>query len=530
MTHAGDESRFPRRRFLAGAATGAAALALPAWLRPVSGSSIASALAIEPFERRLPIPRELTGADLKIPMKQAEVSILPGKKTKMWTYGGTFPGPTVRRPSGVRTSVTFDHALGAKAGELSVHLHGAHAAAKHDGYPGGLTRSQPRSFYCEITPRLGERASGNDLLIKPGENRKYVYEFMEDGSPERAAMHWYHDHRLDRTGENVWRGLAGMWITEDEDELALPLPSADEDVPLMIADRSFDSNNQLTDPFEKLTPPDDGAQGKHILVNGAVLPFHPVTAQRHRLRILNASNFRAYNLYFDSAVPVHQIATESGLMPAAIERLDRILIGPGERVELIVDFAAASGQDVVLRSGPRADGEKLLGSKPYDGPLMQFRVDDTEVEDPAAHPEELDLPALPAWTQEVSSESPVDHVWGVSGGTVFSRSWKINGKTFSPDRVEASPQLGSVVVWKIENNTQVAHMMHPHHTDWFALSRGGDPVPAEEACLKETFFLDPGETITIAGKMSDYTGKYVFHCHMLDHEDHGLMSQFEVVG
>jgi FtsP/CotA-like multicopper oxidase with cupredoxin domain len=319
-----------------------------------------------------------------------------------------------------------------------------------------------------------------------------------------------------------------MWITEDEVDLALPLPRGKCDLPLMIADRSFDSKNQLTDPFGKLKPPDDGAQGKHVLVNGAVLPYHKVTAQRHRLRILNASNFRAYNLYLEGAIPVHQIATESGLMPLAIER-DRVLIGPGERVELLVDFADARGEDVVLRSGPRADGETALGSKPYDGPLMQFRVDDAVVGDETAEPDDLDLPELPAWTQQVSAESPVDHVWGVSGGTAFSKSWKINGKTFSPDRVEASPQLGSVVVWEIQNNTQVAHMMHPHHTDWYALKRGDQPVPAEEACLKETFFLDPQESITIAGKVSDYTGKFVVHCHMLDHEDHGLMSQFEVV-
>jgi spore coat protein A, manganese oxidase len=100
--------------------------------------------------------------------------------------------------------------------------------------------------------------------------------------------------------------------------------------------------------------------------------------------------------------------------------------------------------------------------------------------------------------------------------------------------VETKPELGSVVVWRINNNTSVAHMIHPHHTDWYALERraGHDPPgppPPEEQCLKETYFLDPFESITIAGKMSDYTGKYVLHCHMLDHEDHGLMSQFEVV-
>ncbi len=530
MTEAGAERRFRRRRFVAGAATGAAALALPAWLRPAGGSPLERALAggVEPYTRRLPIPRELTGSNLTIPIEPAEVRVLPGRKTKMWTYGGTFPGPTIRRPSGERTTVTFKHHLPAKAGELTVHLHGAHTRSKDDGQPGGLTRAQPRSVFCDISPDLSEEAAGNDLLIAPGAKREYRYDFTEDGADERAAMHWYHDHRLDRTGENVWRGLAGMWITEDETDLALPLPRGERDLPLMIADRDFDSKNQLTNPFKHLVPPDDGAQGKHVLINGAVLPFHDVSAQRHRLRILNASNFRAYNLAFQApAPPVWQIATESGLMPQALER-ERVLIGPGERVELIVDFAAIRGQSVELRSAPREDGEVALGSKPYIGPLMRFRVSGEKVADETAEPQDLDLPPLPAWTQTVSAASPVDFEWNVSGGFAGS-PWRINGKTFSPDRVETKPKLGSVVVWDIANNTSFGHVMHPHHTDWYALRRDNASVPPEEACLKETFFLDPFERITIAGKMSDYTGKYVMHCHMLDHEDHGLMSQFEVV-
>jgi len=534
MDRTSEGRRFGRRQFLAGAATGAAALALPAWLRPAGDLSVARAGSIEPFTRRLPIPAELTGANLTIPIVPADVRVLPGRKTRMWTYGGTFPGPTIRRPSGERTTVNFKHRLPERAGELTVHLHGAHARSKHDGQPGGLTRRQPRSFFCDISPELSERASGNNLLIEPGKARTYSYDFTEDGSDERGAMHWYHDHRLDRTGENVWRGLAGMWITEDDVDMALQLPRGARDLPLMVADRELDSKNQLTDPFGKLEPPNDGAQGKHVLVNGAVLPFHDVSAQRYRLRILNASNFRAYNFFFEgpTAPPMTQIATESGFMPEALPR-DKILLGPGERAEVIVDFAAARGEELILRSGPRDDGEIALGSKPFNGPIMQFRVADEAVPDLTAEPDELDLPSLPAWTGTVSAESPVDFDWNVSGG-FGGRPWRINGNTFNPARVETKPVLGSVVVWRINNNTSYAHLMHPHHTDWYALERRNRdglpaPVPPEENCLKETFFLDPFESITIAGKVSDYTGKYVMHCHMLDHEDHGLMSQFEVV-
>jgi spore coat protein A, manganese oxidase len=530
LSEAGDERLLNRRRFVTGTAAGAAALALPAWLRPAGRSvDVASARGVEPFARRLPIPRELRSANLTIPIQQAEIPILPGRTTTMWTYGGTFPGPTVRRPSGQRTNVTFQHRLPARAGELTVHLHGAHTRSEDDGQPGGLTESQPRSLYCDISPRLSAGASGNDLLIYPGGSRTYRHDFTEDGKDERAAMHWYHDHRLDRTGENVWRGLAGMWITEDEVDLSLPLPRGKRDLSLMVADRSFNAQNQLTSPFGK-QPPNDGVTGKHVLVNGAILPFHPVSAQRYRLRILNASNFRPYNLAFDSpgALPVAQIATESGLMPQAIER-NQIFIGPGERVELIVDFAAARGGKVVLESVPREDGDRSRGVVPYRGPLMQFRVSSEVSADNTAEPQDLDLPPLPSWTQTVSGSDPFDKVWTVGGGSFIDPVWKINGKTFDPSYVEATPKRGDVVVWRIVNATSTAHLMHPHHTDWYLLGRNDSPPPAHEDCLKETFFMHPDERITIAGKMSDYLGKYVMHCHMLDHEDHGLMSQFEVV-
>ena len=168
-----------------------------------------------PFRQPLPTPPELRGAELTIPIREAEVQVLPGRPTRMWTYDGCFPGPTIRRPAGERTSVTFLHRLPKQAGELSVHLHGGHNRTQFDGQPGGLTKSHSISFYCDIPQGLSPRQSGNDVLIEPGGRRTYVYDLVEDGRPERAAFQWYHDHRLDQTARNVWHGLAGMWIVED---------------------------------------------------------------------------------------------------------------------------------------------------------------------------------------------------------------------------------------------------------------------------------------------------------------------------
>ncbi|HWP32479.1 MAG TPA: multicopper oxidase domain-containing protein, partial [Solirubrobacterales bacterium] len=254
------------------------------------GEGTQPALAATPFRAPLPRPRVLSDAHLRIPIREADVQILPGEKTRMWTYGGSFPGPTIRRPAGQRTEVTFLHRLPKHVGELTVHLHGGHNRTQFDGQPGGLTKSHRKSFYCDIPSGLSPRASGNDLLIEPGGRRTYVYDLMEDGQPERAAFQWYHDHRLDRTARNVWRGLAGMWIIDDGFEERLPLPGGDRDLQLMIADRTFDRHNQLTDPFTNRRPPNDGILAETILVNGAHMPYHRVGPCRYRLRLLNVSS------------------------------------------------------------------------------------------------------------------------------------------------------------------------------------------------------------------------------------------------
>jgi len=521
------QPRLGRRAFLGALGGGALAALLPFDLRagaatPATRELRASAPA--PFRAPLPIPRELSGSKLLIPIREAEVRILPGAPTRMWTYGGTFPGPTIRRPAGHRTEVTFDHRLPHSVGELTVHLHGGHNRTQFDGQPGGLTASHPQSFYCRIPYGLSAAESGNDLLIEPGARKTYVYDLREDGRPERAALQWYHDHRLDRTGRHVWHGLAGMFVLDDELDSSLPLPTGERDLPLMIADRSFDRHNQLTDPFTGRRPPADGVAGHRVLVNGAYMPHHRVTPQRHRLRLLNVSGFRPYNLHLSNGMPMVQIGTDSGLMPRPMRRRE-ILLGPAERAEVIVDFAAAAGESVELRSGPLRGAREGPGAEPYVGALMQFRVGSRRIGDRTRVPRRLR--PLPEWTRHVS-RTPT-HTWTISIGGAFKPTWLINGRTFNPARADATVALDSTVTWEIVNRTGVAHMMHLHHTDWYLLARDGKPPPPWEDCLKETFFVYPGERLLLAGHFSDYTGKFVVHCHMLDHEDHGLMSQFEVV-
>jgi spore coat protein A, manganese oxidase len=511
-----EDRRFGRRSFLAAAGTGALAIAVPGGRR-WPGLAVSRAAAPTPFSSELPIPELLTGSEVALDVVEAEIPILPGAPTPMWTYGGTFPGPTIRRPAGQQTQVTFSHSLPNEAGELTVHLHGGHTASEHDGQPGGPP-AQPAGGFCDLSGADGDQESA--LLIEPGESRQYTYELTEDGGPERAAFQWYHDHRCHRTAENVWKGLAGMWIIDDDHDASLPLPRDGRDLPLMITDRSFKSNNELRDPFgDQEHPPDDGTTGNRVLVNGAYLPHHRVSGRRHRLRILNASLLRSYNLELSNGAPMWQIATESGLMPKAVKR-NRVLVSPGERVELIVDFGDFPHRDVRLQS-VRRRAPMHRSQQTHSGPLVEFRVG-------RRRPDETSVPEeprpLPAWVAQAPSAP--QKTWNVG---ISLLSWAINGKQYDPDYVEHTVASGTTETWRIRNNTVAAHAMHLHHTDWYMLERNGARPPAHERCLKETFLMNPSDEILVAGRFSDHHGKFVVHCHMLDHEDHGLMSQFEVV-
>jgi FtsP/CotA-like multicopper oxidase with cupredoxin domain len=157
---------------------------------------------------------------------------------------------------------------------------------------------------------------------------------------------------------------------------------------------------------------------------------------------------------------------------------------------------------------------------------MEFRVRQGAADDASRVPG--DLRPLPEWTRQASSK--VDRKWQVTIGNGILPTWLINGKTFDPSRVDARPKLDTTETWELQNKTKTTHLIHLHHTDWYMLSRNGKKPPAYEDCLKETFLLEPNDTVHVAGHFSDFTGKYAIHCHMIDHEDHGLMTQFAVVG
>jgi spore coat protein A, manganese oxidase len=441
----------------------------------------AAANHLVPFTQPLQLPPVYTSPNIDVTMREACVEILPGPCTKMWTYDGVFPGPTIRRPSGRPTHVTFHNELPANVGSTTVHHHGNHSESRFDGQP-------------------------HEHLIPTGGEFTYEYDFMERGEPERAAFQWYHDHRMDVTGRNVWMGLAGMFVLDDDFDSSLPLPRGKYDVPLMVVDRSFDANNQLDYKYSSA-----GIVGDHLLVNGAPTPYFEVADRAYRFRLLNASNFREYRFELANGQEMVQVASESGLLPRPVRRTS-ILLGPAERAEVVVDFRGHLGEDIVLANTipPGITPGKTEPETPL-ARVMQFRVRH-HVVDRSAVPDELRP------VPDFGAPSPVKRVFAlgvVQGAGALHHPedaapqhflWTINGKAFDPESVDASPTLGSTERWVFVNASVGQHRVHLHDVDWKIVSRKGgvqlltpgDPDAAlGEAGLRETFLVQSGLTVEV---------------------------------
>jgi blue copper oxidase len=438
---------------------------------------------------------------------------LPGVSTPTIGINGPYLGPTIRCRAGDRVRFRVKNGL---AERTTLHWHGLHIPARHDGGP--------------------------HQVVEPGGIWEASFDIKQS-----ASSCWYHSHMMGQTGEQVLRGLAGLFLIEDEESRSLGLPSeyGVDDIPLIIQDRRFNHDGSFG---YMLAMPDVmmGYKGSVILVNGTVDPHLTLRRRRTRLRILNASNSRIYTLGRDDGKDLIVIGSDGSLLERPVQQRG-VRVGPGERIELLVDarpgdaFRLMSYPDRIASGGmgPRMLMMDGMAGNTETFPIIELRtsgLDGTET----ALPEHLIQvrswsEARAVQTRTFSLDMGMMGMMGVGmgmGGRSMSGMMGINGRSMSMSRIDVRVSLGSIEIWEIENATPMVHPFHIHGVQFRLLDRDGErPLPHERG-LKDTVLVDPGSIVRIITEFADFADPkhpYMYHCHILEHEDAGMMGQFVVM-
>lgn len=494
--------RWSRRDILRLGATaaGAALCGLPA--PALAGFDPPRSPRFRPFQVPLAMPRDLKPVEpglYEVRMRRAWTEIIPGVPTEIWGYDGAYPGPTIRARANEPIVVRFHNDLEV---ETSVHYHSGHTFPDSDGHP--------------------------EDLIEPGHHRDYRYPNADPGGDpgDRTTTGWYHDHALDITGPNVVMGLAGFFLTTDDVEEQLVaderIPGPAFDLPLAIQDRRFLETGEIFyNPLDH-----DGYLGDVYVVNGRAQPYVRVRRRKYRLRILNGCNARFLELRL-SWGSFLRFGYDGFLLPRAV-RQDTIFTSSATRADVIVDFRNAPDvvflENVCDQEDGRGPGGDSARPRRLDRgvPLLKFVV---------VGPTERDDATLQAG-DEVRRQTPIDPGEIVTTRRfVFDRrqgAWQINDRFFDPGRDDARPRLGTAERWILENKSggwwHPVHMhLEAHQVHRFNGRRVAAPFN------QDTTILGPNDVAEVFMRFRDYPGRFVFHCHNVEHEDVRMMGQFRVV-
>lgn len=434
---------------------------------------------------KLPIPPLLEDTDpsperaeFRIIAQNGTKEFVPGVRTDTMGYNDNYLGPVIRTRKGEVVAINVENRIN---GEMTtIHWHGLEVDGEDDGGP----------------------HSG----IQPGET--WTPEFTID---QPAATLWYHPHPESNTGRQVYMGLAGLFIIDDDvsESLDIPKEYGVNDIPLIISDKRFRKDGT----FEYILGGPDimfGIQGNAILVNGELEPYLTVEKGLMRFRILNGSNATIFELSLDNDQSFYQIASDGGFLEEPVE-MDYLLLGPSERAEILIDFSDYE------------DGERVRFAS-QNWQFMEFVVD-------GARENDMSIPSTLTKIDRLNPQEASrsrEFVFLGMGPNV-----NINGKQFDMDRIDEVVSLGDTEIWVVSNQTRMGmmggtvHPFHAHGTQFQILDRNGNPPPPNETGWKDTFMVYPGETVRAIANFKN-PGVFMYHCHILEHEDSGMMGEFLV--
>ncbi|TDC80689.1 copper oxidase [Micromonospora sp. KC606] len=403
---------------------------------------------------------------------------LPGLTTKTWGINGSYLGPTVRVARGDRVQMAVTNRLNEAT---TLHWHGMRLPAKMDGGP--------------------------HQMIAPGATWRPEWTINQ-----AAATTWFHPHLHEKTAMHVYRGLAGLLLIDDPNGPNLPSDYGVDDVPLIIQDKRFDRDGALN--TGGVNSGTFGFLGNQILVNGTYAPFFQVRTELVRFRLLNASNARVYRLGFADGRQFQVIATDLGLLERPVT-VDRVKLSPGERAEIVVRFT--TGEQAMLDS--RGENEKQANDiEEEDFQLLKLI---------AAAPLTGSAPLPDALGGDPAEAPPA----GAHRRTFVLSGSEINGKDMDMTRIDEVVPAGAHEIWEIDNTTY-AHNFHIHEVPFRILEINGAAPPAYQQGPKDTVFIPKNAKVRLSARFGTYTdpvSPYMYHCHILRHEDKGMMGQFVVV-
>jgi bilirubin oxidase len=457
----------------------------------------------------IPIPDTLSGNSINLTMHRDSVQFFPGAITKTLAFNQySYLGPTLILNQGQNVSITVNNQID---DTTNVHWHGLHVASVNDGGP--------------------------HTMVMDGMSWNPQFTVLD-----KASTYWYHPHFHGKTAEHAIKGAAGIIIVRDNEEAQLTLPRTYgiDDFPIVVQSAQLDSNNQFM-PF--------GMQDSTLLVNGVRANYGnsaslDVPSQIVRLRLLNAAGERTFNFGFTNNMSFKIIGSDGGLLNASVNAT-RIRVSPGERYEILLDLSGMNGQSIYLLSyaselqsgiqgGPTMPMPQ--GSPPMDSPLngVDFNILQLNIGSQTANPVTNILSPLVSVTPIPSSQSNTSRNIEMTAIDMMAMDgpFFFNDSLFDMDRIDFYIPINNTEIWELTNSTMVAHPFHIHDAQFYVLDRDGNIPPLHERGRKDVVFVLPNETVRFITKFEtfiDTITPYVYHCHILMHEDDGMMGQFMVV-